>query len=175
MQIALQLRRVRTRSAERRPRLSASRRARGLRHRLRHNGHRPRYSASRAEAQRITAAAQAAEQAASRRGPGERGLNAHEIGRTSVIIFFNGELAAATTGFADSHCIGGGGFGRVFFTVPLRWMRGAELAIKKLDLESMQGKTEFLQEVQVLGACRHVNLTPLLGFAADSTRAEFAS
>jgi serine/threonine protein kinase len=56
----------------------------------------------------------------------------------------------------------------VFFTVPLRWMRGAELAIKKLDPDSMQGHTEFLQEVQVLGACRHQNLTPLLGFAADT-------
>ena len=47
-----------------------------------------------AESQRITAVAQAAEQAASRRGPGERGLNAHEIGRTSVIIFFFSELGA---------------------------------------------------------------------------------
>ena len=91
-----------------------------------------------------------------------------------MFIFFYSELAAATAEFADSNCIGGGGFGSVFFTVPLRWMGGAEMAIKKLDLESMQGKTEFL-EVQVLGACRHVNLAPLLGFAADSTRAEFAS
>ena len=84
-----------------------------------------------------------------------------------MFIFFYSELAAATAEFADSNCIGGGGFGSVFFTVPLRWMGGAEMAIKKLDLESMQGKTEFL-EVQVLGACRHVNLAPLLGFAADS-------
>jgi serine/threonine protein kinase len=56
----------------------------------------------------------------------------------------------------------------VFLTVQLRWMGGAELAIKKLDPDSMQGHTEFLQEVQVLGACRHQNLTPLLGFAADT-------
>ena len=121
--------------------------------------------AAQAEAQRITADARAAAQ--SRRGPGERGLNAHESGRTSVVIFFNRELAAATAGFADSHCIGRGGFGSVFFTAQLRGMGGADLAIKKLDLESMQGQTEFLQEVQVLGSCRHVNLTPLVGFAAD--------
>jgi hypothetical protein len=42
---------------------------------------------------------------------------------------------------------------RQFFTVSLRCMGGAEchteLAIKKLDLESMQEQTEFLQEVQV--------------------------
>ena len=122
-------------------------------------------AAAQAEAQRITADARAAAQ--SRRGPGERGLNAHESGRTSVVIFFNRELAAATAGFADSHCIGRGGFGSVFFTAQLRGMGGADLAIKKLDLESMQGQTEFLQEVQVLGSCRHVNLTPLVGFAAD--------
>ena len=41
------------------------------------------------------------------------------------------------------------------------------LAVKKLDLESMQGQTEFLREIQVLGACRHPNLLPLLGFSAD--------
>ena len=40
-------------------------------------------------------------------------------------------------------------------------------AVKKLDLTSMQGQTEFLQEVQVLGACRHEHLLPLLGFSAD--------
>ena len=122
-------------------------------------------AAAQAEAQRITADARAAAQ--SRSGPGERGLNAHESGRTSVVIFFNRELAAATAGFAGSHCIGRGGFGSVFFTAQLRGMGGADLAIKKLDLESMQGQTEFLQEVQVLGSCRHVNLTPLVGFAAD--------
>ena len=53
----------------------------------------------------------------------------------------------------------------MFFTVQLG---GTELAIKKLDPESMQGQKEFLQEVQLLGACRHENLTPLLGFAADT-------
>ncbi len=31
----------------------------------------------------------------------------------------------------------------------------------------MQGQTEFLKEVQVLGGCRHENLLPLIGFSAD--------
>ena len=31
----------------------------------------------------------------------------------------------------------------------------------------MQGQREFLQELQVLGGCRHENLLPLLGFSAD--------
>jgi hypothetical protein len=40
-------------------------------------------------------------------------------------------------------------------------------AVKKLDPSSMQGQTEFLKEVQVLGGCRHENLLPLIGFSAD--------
>jgi hypothetical protein len=75
-------------------------------------------------------------------------LNFCKNNKRMIIIY--SELAAATTEFADSNCICWGSFGSVFFTVQLRWMGGAELAIKKLDLESMQGKTEFLQEVQVL-------------------------
>jgi hypothetical protein len=43
--------------------------------------------------------------------------------------------------------MGRGGSGSVFFTVQLRAMGGADLAIKMLDLGSMQGQTEFLQEV----------------------------
>jgi hypothetical protein len=101
---------------------------------------------ARAAAQHITAAAQAAAQAAARRGPGERGLNAREWSDVSGHFLLQ-ELAAANAGFADSHCMGRGGFGSVFFTVQLRAMGGADLAIKMLDLGSMQGQTEFLQEV----------------------------
>ena len=79
-----------------------------------------------------------------------------------MAIFFRAELAAATGDFADAHCIGSGGFGSVYHAPRLRGLGAGGLAIKKLDLASMQGQTEFLQEVQVLGACRHENLTPLL-------------
>jgi len=41
------------------------------------------------------------------------------------------------------------------------------MAVKRLDSTSMQGHGEFLQELQVLGACRHEHLLPVLGFAAD--------
>ena len=43
----------------------------------------------------------------------------------------------------------------------------AYAAVKKLDPSNMQGQPEFLQEVQVLGGCRHENLLPLIGFSAD--------
>ena len=81
---------------------------------------------------------------------------------------FKDELAAATGGFADAQRVGGGGFGSVYIArLPGLENEAAVHAVKKLDLTSMQGQTEFLQEVQVLGACRHENLLPLLGFSAD--------
>ena len=89
-----------------------------------------------------------------------------------MAIFFQAELADATAGFADAHCIGGGGFGRVYHAAGLRGLVTGDVAIKQLDLSSMQGQTEFLQELQVLGACRHEHLTPLLGFAADTGNRE---
>ncbi len=119
-------------------------------------------AAARADAQRITAAAQADAQRIT------AAAQAAARGGASVAIFFRAELAAATGDFADAHCIGAGGFGSVYHAPRLRGLGGGGLAIKKLDLASMQGQTEFLQEVQVLGACRHENLTPLLGFAADA-------
>jgi len=91
--------------------------------------------------------------------------------RASVTVLFHDELAAATDGFSDAHCVGRGGFGSVYKAVqtgPLI-ISGAEshLAVKKLDSSSIQGQTEFLQEVQILGGCRHENLLVLLGFSAD--------
>lgn len=40
------------------------------------------------------------------------------------------------------------------------------VAVKKLDHTSMQGQAEFLQEVLVLGGCRHANVLTLIGFSA---------
>jgi len=53
----------------------------------------------------------------------------------------------------------------VFKTVDLEGV--GECAVKRLREGSMQGQREFLQELQVLGGCRHENLLPLLGFSAD--------
>ena len=92
--------------------------------------------------------------------------------RTSVNVFFVGQLAHATDGFSNALKIGGGGFGSVYKAALLTGGAGAVVgtayaAVKKLDASSMQGETEFLQEVQVLGGCRHENLLPLIGFSAD--------
>jgi serine/threonine protein kinase len=42
-----------------------------------------------------------------------------------------------------------------------------ECAVKRLEEGSMQGQREFLQELQMLGGCRHKNLLTLLAFSAD--------
>jgi len=92
-------------------------------------------------------------------------------GRASVAIFFLGELAAATNNFSAACRIGGGGFGNVYKVAPLRLAGlGSDtmfVAVKRLNGDSMQGHAEFLQEVQVLGACRHPNVLALIGFSAD--------
>jgi len=100
--------------------------------------------------------------------PPDRNLNQ----QTSVTVFFIGQLAHATNGFSNALKIGGGGFGSVYkaalLTGGARAVVGtAYAAVKKLDRSSMQGQNEFLQEIQVLGGCRHENLLPLIGFSAD--------
>jgi len=91
-----------------------------------------------------------------------------------VTVFFVGQLADVTDGFSDALKLGGGVFG-IMYKAALPTGDGgpvvgtAYAVVKKLDPSSMQGQTEFLQEVQVLGGCRHENLLPLprLGFSAD--------
>ena len=121
--------------------------------------------AARAEAQAITHTARA-----NARAEAERMVEAARAGagrgqRASVTIFFQGELAAATQGFAAGCRVGGGGFGSVYLASGLAGMgAGAAVshyAVKKLDVASMQGQTEFLQEVQILlGACHCEHLLP---------------
>ena len=92
-------------------------------------------------------------------------------GRASVAIFFQGELGVATDGFSAACRIGGGGFGNVYKVAAHRLTGlGSDssfVAVKRMHGDSIQGHAEFLQEVQVLGACRHANVLALIGFSAD--------
>ncbi|XP_057820180.2 cysteine-rich receptor-like protein kinase 10 [Cryptomeria japonica] len=76
-------------------------------------------------------------------------------------IIFNLEtLTAATKDFHEDNKLGEGGFGAVYKgTMP----DGTEIAVKKLSLQSPQGKTEFENEVKLLARIQHQNLVNLLG------------
>ena len=68
-------------------------------------------------------------------------------------------LAAATSGWAASHRLGGGGFGDVYRGC----LDGCEVAIKKVHGESLQGAKEFEAEIRVLSKMRDPSLVRLLG------------
>ena len=85
-----------------------------------------------------------------------------------VAIFFQGELAAATNGFSAACRVGGGGFGSVYIAqLPRLGLPSSHFAVKKLDMTSMQGETEFMHEMQMLGGCKHENVAKLTGLCAE--------
>lgn len=69
------------------------------------------------------------------------------------------ELEQATRGFDEALKIGEGGFGSVYKGS----LRNTTVAIKLLHPQSMQGQSEFNQEVAVLSRVRHPNLVTLIG------------
>ena len=79
-------------------------------------------------------------------------------------------LAAATDGFADSHVVGEGGFGKVYAASTLVALPTARhhsrVAVKRahagLELQDVR------KEVEILQACEHLHLLPLYGFCFDS-------
>ena len=82
-------------------------------------------------------------------------------------MLFHARLEAATGGFAEERRIGAGGFGGVYKAIGLVAGLDRCFAVKRLDADSMQGTTELLQEVVVLGGCLHAHVLPLFGFSAD--------
>lgn len=73
------------------------------------------------------------------------------------------DLYAATKGFKSSQLIGSGGFGEVYKGV-LTSGTGAEVAVKKISNNSVQGVREFAAEIESLGRLRHKNLVNLQGW-----------
>ncbi|CAN6211867.1 unnamed protein product [Urochloa humidicola] len=70
------------------------------------------------------------------------------------------ELAAATGDFSDDNLLGRGGFGPVY-----KGKLGdrAEVAVKRLAVQSGQGLQEFKNEIQLIAKLQHTNLVRLLG------------
>lgn len=84
------------------------------------------------------------------------------------------DLKTATRNFRPDSLLGEGGFGSVFkgyidelTFMPTRPGQGIMIAVKKLNLEGLQGHKEWLAEVHFLGALHHTNLVKLIGFCAE--------
>ncbi|XBI47668.1 U-box domain-containing protein 33-like [Triticum dicoccoides] len=74
------------------------------------------------------------------------------------------ELEQATRSFDEALKIGEGGFGCVYKGS----LRSTTVAIKLLHPKSLQGQSEFNQEVAVLGRVRHPNLVALIGSCREA-------
>nr|GEY34463.1 protein kinase-like domain, phloem protein 2-like protein [Tanacetum cinerariifolium] len=76
-------------------------------------------------------------------------------------------IKSATNGFDDSHCIGKGGFGKVYKGTLFHSKGQSVVAIKRLDHAFGQGDPEFWKEIIMLSQYRHDNTVSLLGFCDD--------
>ncbi|XP_050249610.1 U-box domain-containing protein 33-like isoform X2 [Quercus robur] len=91
-----------------------------------------------------------------------------EASSTHMPQFFSefsfSELDEATRNFDPSLKIGEGGYGNIYKGV----LRHTQVAIKMLHSHSLQGPSEFQQEVDVLSKLRHPNLVTLIGACPDA-------
>ncbi|KAH0727748.1 hypothetical protein KY285_003476 [Solanum tuberosum] len=83
---------------------------------------------------------------------------------TNVIAYDSSDLDAATNNFSLANKIGHGGFGNVYKGV---LENGVEIAVKKQDVTSRQGFTEFENEFKLIAKLQHRNLTKLLGYCIN--------
>ncbi|GMH18904.1 hypothetical protein Nepgr_020745 [Nepenthes gracilis] len=74
------------------------------------------------------------------------------------------ELVMATNNFRESNLIGEGGFGKVYKG---HIDKNQVIAVKRLNLDSLQGNQEFIVEVSMLSILHHPNLVNLIGFCAE--------
>ncbi|KAJ4884120.1 Receptor-like serine/threonine-protein kinase SD1-6 [Raphanus sativus] len=73
-------------------------------------------------------------------------------------------VAIATNNFSDANKLGKGGFGIVYKGM---LPDGKEIAVKRLSKRSLQGTSEFKNEVRLIARLQHVNLVRLLGCCVD--------
>lgn len=84
--------------------------------------------------------------------------------RQFVTEFSFSDVMAATNNFDPSLKIGEGGYGSIYKGVICH----TEVAVKMLNSDSMQGPSEFRQEVDILSKIRHPNLVTLVGTCPDA-------
>ncbi|XP_057822153.2 cysteine-rich receptor-like protein kinase 6 [Cryptomeria japonica] len=88
------------------------------------------------------------------------------IGQGHEIIFNLENIKAATKNFHDDKKLGEGGFGAVYKGT---MQNGLQIAVKKLSVQSSQGKEQFLNEVKLVAKIQHRNLVILLGCCAEGS------
>ncbi|GJY51523.1 protein kinase, ATP binding site-containing protein, partial [Tanacetum coccineum] len=76
-------------------------------------------------------------------------------------------IKSATNNFDDAHCIGKGGFGKVYKGELVHPNGRSVVALKRLDRAFGQGNPEFWKEVIMLSLYKHDNIVSLLGFCDD--------
>ncbi|CAI9784389.1 unnamed protein product [Fraxinus pennsylvanica] len=112
----------------------------------------------------------------SRNGEFSEASGGHEACPTGEIlplprlrIFSFSELKAATRNFRSDTLLGEGGFGKVY----KGWLyekgmiihgSAPEIAVKRLNAESLQGFQEWQSEINFLGRLSHANLVKLFGY-----------
>ncbi|KMT06488.1 hypothetical protein BVRB_7g156650 isoform A [Beta vulgaris subsp. vulgaris] len=74
------------------------------------------------------------------------------------------ELTQATSNFNCSAQVGRGGYGKVYRG---RLSNGTVVAVKRAEEGSLQGKREFLTEIQHLSRLHHRNLVSLIGYCGE--------
>ncbi|KAL4572397.1 hypothetical protein LXL04_019172 [Taraxacum kok-saghyz] len=78
------------------------------------------------------------------------------------------DIKLATNNFSDENSIGKGGYGKVYAAKLTLSGQQRTVAIKRLNLTSVQGEREFLMEIQLLSCYRHKNLVSLVGFCDEN-------
>ncbi|PWA48700.1 serine/threonine/dual specificity protein kinase, catalytic domain-containing protein [Artemisia annua] len=86
-------------------------------------------------------------------------------------VFSLAEIKLATQDFDDALVIGKGGFGMVYKGKFDFW-EGVDVAIKRSNLDSNQGASEFWAEIEMLSKFRHSHIVSLLGYCEDSSTRE---
>ncbi|KAL5548108.1 hypothetical protein UlMin_003339 [Ulmus minor] len=75
-------------------------------------------------------------------------------------LFDFATIITATNNFSPANKIGLGGFGPVYKG---NLLSGQEIAVKRLSKDSVQGRKEFMNEVELISKLQHKNLVALLG------------
>ncbi|XP_024540927.1 cold-responsive protein kinase 1 [Selaginella moellendorffii] len=80
------------------------------------------------------------------------------------VVFKYQDLSLATCNFSEMNKLGQGGFGTVYKAC---LKDGSQVAVKKLSLQSSQGRQEFVNEINIITSIQHRNLARLKGYCVE--------